>query len=524
MRFRTHDFPFTEPSLEPDVSCFLCEGRGCSVCRHSGWIEIAGSGMVDPSLFEFVGLDPEEWSGFAFGMGLERVAMLRHGLPALGLLWENDLRVLALPRHRSHRRTAAKRRHASSSARPYPADTNRSLRPSLTAPRPRRSLVGANTEMTPSPLRDRRGRGRDRRPPRDRHRRGRADLVPGRRRRRREPRPLPRRTRPRGRQAPQRGPPPAVPGRRGGGGAAPDRLRRVELRPRRDGRSRAPGSRPPGRPDARAREAPGNRVRRDDPLRDRARARRRPRGHPRPLRALGAGHAARRRPSAGRGDPRDRGDAQPSRLPLRLRDRPRGRGPLRGAAPRAPGRRARADRRGDAGHRDRGLRGLPALHRTALPRRPHRPVAAVAQGADHGGRDAPDLERRRRDELRDARRREPAARVRLRHARGRPHRRPPGAAGRGVHEPRRQPAEARSRGPRHRRRRARDRLRRDHGRPRHGGARGDDLRPPRGGELRAGHDPLELGAPRAPHGGVEPLGERRRPLPRARRGTCSPRG
>jgi phenylalanyl-tRNA synthetase alpha chain len=95
MRFRTHDFPFTEPSLEPDVSCFLCEGKGCSVCRNSGWIEIAGSGMVDPSLFEFVGLDAEEWSGFAFGMGLERVAMLRHGLPALGLLWENDLRVLS---------------------------------------------------------------------------------------------------------------------------------------------------------------------------------------------------------------------------------------------------------------------------------------------------------------------------------------------------------------------------------------------------------------------------------------------
>jgi phenylalanyl-tRNA synthetase alpha chain len=94
MRFRTHYFPFTEPSLEPDVSCFLCDGEGCSVCRYSGWIEIAGSGMVDPALFEFVGLDPEEWTGFAFGMGLERVAMLRHGLPALGLLWENDIRVL----------------------------------------------------------------------------------------------------------------------------------------------------------------------------------------------------------------------------------------------------------------------------------------------------------------------------------------------------------------------------------------------------------------------------------------------
>jgi phenylalanyl-tRNA synthetase alpha chain len=94
MRFRTHYFPFTEPSLEPDVSCFLCGGRGCSVCRYSGWIEIAGSGMVDPKLYEFVGLDPEEWSGFAFGMGLERVAMLRHGLPALGMLWQNDLRLL----------------------------------------------------------------------------------------------------------------------------------------------------------------------------------------------------------------------------------------------------------------------------------------------------------------------------------------------------------------------------------------------------------------------------------------------
>ena len=94
MRFRTHDFPFTEPSLEPDVSCFLCDGTGCTVCRWSGWIEIAGSGMVDPKLFEFVGYDPEEWSGFAFGMGLERIAMLRHGLPEIGGLWQNDLRLL----------------------------------------------------------------------------------------------------------------------------------------------------------------------------------------------------------------------------------------------------------------------------------------------------------------------------------------------------------------------------------------------------------------------------------------------
>jgi phenylalanyl-tRNA synthetase alpha chain len=94
MRFRTHFFPFTEPSLEPDVSCFLCDGEGCSVCRWSGWIELGGSGMVDPELFGFVGYDPEEWSGFAFGIGLERIAMLRHGLPEIGMLWQNDLRLL----------------------------------------------------------------------------------------------------------------------------------------------------------------------------------------------------------------------------------------------------------------------------------------------------------------------------------------------------------------------------------------------------------------------------------------------
>jgi phenylalanyl-tRNA synthetase alpha chain len=94
VRFRTHDFPFTEPSLESDVSCFLCEGEGCPVCRWSGWIELGGSGMVDPNVFEFVGYDPEQWTGFAFGIGLERIAMLRHGLPEIGGLWQNDLRLL----------------------------------------------------------------------------------------------------------------------------------------------------------------------------------------------------------------------------------------------------------------------------------------------------------------------------------------------------------------------------------------------------------------------------------------------
>lgn len=94
VRFRTHYFPFTEPSLEPDVSCFLCDGQGCPVCRYSGWIEMGGSGMVDPNVLENVGYDPEEVSGFAFGLGLERIAMLRHGLPDLRELWENDLRLL----------------------------------------------------------------------------------------------------------------------------------------------------------------------------------------------------------------------------------------------------------------------------------------------------------------------------------------------------------------------------------------------------------------------------------------------
>jgi phenylalanyl-tRNA synthetase alpha chain len=90
--FRTHYFPFTEPSIEAYVSCHVCDGAGCPVCRHSGWIEVGGAGMVDPALFEFVGFDPERYSGFAFGWGLERIAMLRHEFPDLRELWRNDVR------------------------------------------------------------------------------------------------------------------------------------------------------------------------------------------------------------------------------------------------------------------------------------------------------------------------------------------------------------------------------------------------------------------------------------------------
>jgi phenylalanyl-tRNA synthetase alpha chain len=93
-RFVTHHFPFTEPSIEALVSCHLCDGSGCPVCRHSGWIEVGGAGVVDPNLFEFVGYDPERYTGFAFGWGLERIAVLRHGIPDLRELWRNDPRLL----------------------------------------------------------------------------------------------------------------------------------------------------------------------------------------------------------------------------------------------------------------------------------------------------------------------------------------------------------------------------------------------------------------------------------------------
>jgi phenylalanyl-tRNA synthetase alpha chain len=94
VRMRTSFFPFTEPSVEFDVTCFLCNGQGCAVCKQSGWIEMGGAGWVDPDVFRNVGLDPDEWQGFAFGFGIERIAQLRHGLTDLRTPWENDIRVL----------------------------------------------------------------------------------------------------------------------------------------------------------------------------------------------------------------------------------------------------------------------------------------------------------------------------------------------------------------------------------------------------------------------------------------------
>jgi phenylalanyl-tRNA synthetase alpha chain len=96
LRFRPGYFPFTEPSAEVDISCFLCSGKNadCKVCKGSGWLELGGSGMVHPQVLRNCGIDPEVYSGFAFGMGIERVAMVKYGVPDLRLLYENDLRLL----------------------------------------------------------------------------------------------------------------------------------------------------------------------------------------------------------------------------------------------------------------------------------------------------------------------------------------------------------------------------------------------------------------------------------------------
>ena len=100
VRLRPSYFPFVEPGAEVDIGCVFCKQsdgtrKGCSVCKHTGWIEILGCGMIHPVVFEHCGIDPERWTGFALGMGLDRVAMLRYGIPNIKLLFENDPRFLA---------------------------------------------------------------------------------------------------------------------------------------------------------------------------------------------------------------------------------------------------------------------------------------------------------------------------------------------------------------------------------------------------------------------------------------------
>ena len=94
IRLRSSYFPFTEPSVEVDVSCFNCGGKGCALCKGTGWIEILGAGMVNPKVLEMCGYDPEVWSGFAFGVGVERVAMLRYGIDDIRRIYSNDVRFL----------------------------------------------------------------------------------------------------------------------------------------------------------------------------------------------------------------------------------------------------------------------------------------------------------------------------------------------------------------------------------------------------------------------------------------------
>ncbi len=95
IRFRPSFFPFTEPSAEVDIGCVICGGEGCRVCKHTGWIEILGAGLIDPEVFRKIGYDPEEYSGFAFGIGIERIAMLKYGISDIRLFYENDLRFLS---------------------------------------------------------------------------------------------------------------------------------------------------------------------------------------------------------------------------------------------------------------------------------------------------------------------------------------------------------------------------------------------------------------------------------------------
>jgi phenylalanyl-tRNA synthetase alpha chain len=93
-RFRPSFFPFTEPSAEMDITCYICKGKGCRVCKQSGWLEILGCGMVDPNVFKYVNYDSEKYTGYAFGMGIERIAMLKYGIDDIRIFFENDLRFL----------------------------------------------------------------------------------------------------------------------------------------------------------------------------------------------------------------------------------------------------------------------------------------------------------------------------------------------------------------------------------------------------------------------------------------------
>ena len=272
VRFRTHYFPFTEPSMEPHVSCGVCGGSGCPMCKWSGWIEIGGSGMIDPQVLTIVGLDPEEWgasrSAWASSAWLSSATTSRHQ----AVLGERPPLPEAVPM-----------RVPLSWLREY-TDVDASAEEIADA----LSITAAEVNTI--------------------ERRGPADTTR-----------LRRRARAHGGQAPERRPAPALHRRRGGGRAGADRLRRVELRRGRDGRGGAAGRDAAERADARAARAARPDVRGDDPRRGRGRARHRPRRDHAPARRSRARLAARRRAAADRGDPRRRGDREPRRSSLGLR-------------------------------------------------------------------------------------------------------------------------------------------------------------------------------------------------------------
>jgi len=99
IRFRPSFFPFTEPSAEMDISCFICNGKGCNICKYSGWVEIGGAGMLDPNVLTNCNIDAKVYSGFAFGMGIERITMLKYQIKDLRLFTENDVRFLRQFKH-----------------------------------------------------------------------------------------------------------------------------------------------------------------------------------------------------------------------------------------------------------------------------------------------------------------------------------------------------------------------------------------------------------------------------------------
>ena len=400
VRFRTHYFPFTEPSIEPDVSCGICGGSGCRTCKYSGWLEMGGAGMVDPQVLANVGARPR---------GVER---LRVRLRARA-------RRPAAPRLPGHPRPLG----------------GRPPRPEAVLMRVPLSWLREYVRST-MPLDELAERLEHR------LRRGEGDRAPRRRRRRRQPRPVPRRPRARGRQAPERRPPPALPGRRRRGRAAPDRLRRVELRRRRDRRAwRCPARVLPNGLKLERREGARRGLRRDDPVRGRGRLGTDHSG----IMVLPASRARRRRsPTCCRSPRRSCESSRPATAPDLLSvyglAREVARALRRSSSHRRPAVTPRGSATSRSTSRSRTTRAARATSggcsATCRSGRRRRGCGRALNAAGH----APDLERRRHHQLRDARASATRCTRSTTNARGGRDRRPPRRPGRAAaHARRRRP-------------------------------------------------------------------------------------